>query len=82
LGDVISALLTGGHQQKRREAALTSRQLEVLRLVAQGRTMKEIGQLLNITARTTESHKYEIMRSLGLKTTAELIRYAIRINLV
>jgi DNA-binding NarL/FixJ family response regulator len=82
LGDLISTLLTGGSPQKHREAALTSRQLEVLRLLAEGRTMKEIGQLLNITTRTTESHKYEIMRHLGLKTTAELIRYAIRINLV
>jgi DNA-binding NarL/FixJ family response regulator len=82
LGDLISALLTAGSQQKCREATLTARQLEVLRLLAEGRTMKEIGGLLNITARTTESHKYEIMRNLGLKTTAELIRYAIRANLV
>src|ERR1051326_4692359 len=82
LGDLISALLTGGTQQKSRESALTARQLEVLRLLAEGRTMKEIGGALNITARTTESHKYEIMRNLGVKTTAELIRYAIRANLV
>jgi DNA-binding NarL/FixJ family response regulator len=77
LGDLISSLLTTGSQQ-RRQASLTSRQCEVLRLLAEGRTMKEIGQQLNITARTTESHKYEIMRNLGVKTTAELIRYAIR----
>ena len=82
LGDLISTLLTAGPQESARESALTSRQLEVLRLLAEGRTMKEIGQLLNITARTIESHKYEIMRNLGLKTTAELIRYAMRINLV
>jgi DNA-binding NarL/FixJ family response regulator len=53
-----------------------------LRFLAEGRTMKEIGQLLNITTRTIESHKYEIMRNLGMKSTAELIRYAMRINLV
>jgi len=82
LGELISALLTGGAQQKSRQDSLTSRQIEVLRLVAAGRTMREIGEILHITARTTESHKYEIMRNLGLKTTAELIRYAIRINLV
>ena len=82
LGDLISALLTAGPQQKSRQSVLTSRQLQVLRFLAEGRTMKEIGELLNITARTTESHKYEIMRNLGLKTTAELIRYAMRINLV
>jgi DNA-binding NarL/FixJ family response regulator len=82
LGDLISSLLTAGPQQKSRPATLTSRQREVLQLLAQGRTMKEIGQVLHITTRTTESHKYEIMRNLGLKTTAELIRYALRINLV
>src|SRR5581483_3378024 len=82
LGDLISTLIASGHEQKNRESVLTARQIEVLRLLAEGRTMKEIGDILNITARTTESHKYEIMRNLGVKTTAELIRYAIRINLV
>src|SRR5437667_8252663 len=81
LGDLMSSLLTAG-PQKCREAILTSRQLEILRLLAEGHTMKEIGQMLNITTRTTESHKYEIMRNLRVKTTAELIRYAIRINLI
>jgi DNA-binding NarL/FixJ family response regulator len=82
LGDLISTLLAVGTQQKSRGAALTLRQREVLRFLAEGRTMKEIGQLLNITTRTIESHKYEIMRNLGMKSTAELIRYAMRINLV
>jgi DNA-binding NarL/FixJ family response regulator len=82
LGDLISSLLMAGPEQRHRQAKLTSRQMEVLQLLAEGRTMKEIGEILNITARTTESHKYEIMKNLGLKTTAELIRYAIRINLV
>ena len=82
LGDLIATLLTAGAKQNYRGATLTARQREVLQLLAQGRTMKEIGSLLNITTRTTESYKYEIMRNLGLKTTAELIRYAIRIKLV
>jgi DNA-binding NarL/FixJ family response regulator len=78
LGDVISALISVKPEQKSRGAILTSRQRDVLQLLVEGRTMKEIGQLLHITARTTESHKYEIMRTLGMKTTAELIRYWIR----
>jgi len=82
LGEVISTLIMTNPQQKSRPVTLTARQREVLLLLAEGRTMKEIGELLNITTRTTESHKYEIMRNLGLKTTAELIRYAVRINLV
>ena len=82
LGDIVSSLLMQGPEQRHLRSKVTARQMEVLRLLAQGRTMKEIGEILNITARTTESHKYEIMKNLGLKTTAELIRYAIRINLV
>src|SRR5207253_2324322 len=61
LGDLMSSLLTAG-PQKCREAILTSRQLEILRLLAEGHTMKEIVQMLNITTSTTESHKYEIIR--------------------
>jgi len=82
LGDFISTLLKTDPQAKHRSALLTGRQREVLQLLAQGRTLRETGQLLNITTRTAESHKYEIMRNLGLKTTAELIRYALRINLL
>lgn len=82
LGDVISTLLTAGPQQSSSRATLTSRQRDVLRLLTEGKTMKEIGQFLNISTRTTESHKYEIMRNLGIKTTAELIRYAVRNKII
>jgi DNA-binding NarL/FixJ family response regulator len=61
---------------------LTARQREVLRLIAEGRTMKEIANLLHISTRTAESHKYEMMQALGLQTTAELIQHAIRIGLI
>jgi len=81
LDDLISTVLTNGLQGNR-AATLTSRQRAVLRFLAEGRTMREIGQLLNISTRTIESHKYEMMRNLGMKTTAELIRYAVRMNLV
>jgi DNA-binding NarL/FixJ family response regulator len=56
---------------------LTSRQGEVLRLIASGRTMKEIAAALGLSARTVEGHKYQMMQALGVETTAELIRYAI-----
>jgi DNA-binding NarL/FixJ family response regulator len=63
-------------------ASLTQRQREVLQLVAEGRTMKEIAHILQISSRTAESHKYEAMEVLGVHTTAELIQYAVRQNLV
>ncbi|MGA3044161.1 MAG: response regulator transcription factor [Bryobacteraceae bacterium] len=61
---------------------LTPRQREVLQLIAEGRTMKEVASILNISSRTAESHKYEIMRVIGVETTAALIQYAIRLKLV
>jgi DNA-binding NarL/FixJ family response regulator len=61
---------------------LTPRQREVLQLIAEGRTMKEVASILNISPRTAESHKYEIMRVIGVETTAALIQYAIRLKLV
>jgi len=64
------------------DAPLTARQREVLQLIAEGRTMKEVASILNISPRTAESHKYEIMRVLGAGTTAALIQYAIRLKLV
>ena len=61
---------------------LTERQLEVLRLVVEGKRMKEIGAILQLSTRTVESHKYELMAVLGLHSTAELVRYAIEHRLV
>jgi DNA-binding NarL/FixJ family response regulator len=81
-GDLISTLLTTGPTETSRDATLTLRQREVLQLLAEGKTMKEVAALLGISTRTAESHKYEIMRQLGVQTTAALIRYAVRIKLV
>jgi DNA-binding NarL/FixJ family response regulator len=57
--------------------ALTPRQREVVRLLADGRTMKEVAAALGVSPRTVETHKYQVMATLRLRTTAELIRYAI-----
>jgi DNA-binding NarL/FixJ family response regulator len=57
---------------------LTPRQREVARLVAEGRPAKEIADLLKISVRTVEFHKYQAMESLGLKSVAELVQFAIR----
>jgi DNA-binding NarL/FixJ family response regulator len=56
---------------------LTARQREVLQLLAEGRAMKEIADLLHVTARTVAFHKYTILEHLDLKTSAELVRYAL-----
>jgi DNA-binding NarL/FixJ family response regulator len=61
---------------------LTKRQREVLQLVAEGKTMKEVATQLNISTRTAESYKYNLMNTLGIRTTAELVQHAIKIGLI
>ena len=61
---------------------LTLRQREVLQLLAEGRSAKEIASSLSISTRTVEFHKYQMMETLGLRTNAELIHFAIKNGLV
>ena len=63
--------------------ALTPRQLDVLRLIAEGkRASKEIANDLNISVQTVETHKQDLLQTLGLETTANLIKFAVRQGLV
>jgi len=62
--------------------ALSVRQREVLQLLAEGKSMKQVAGILHITPRTVAFHKYQIMEVLGIKTNSELIQYAIKLGLV
>jgi DNA-binding NarL/FixJ family response regulator len=73
-GAVVTTLAERGEGAGPR---LTQRQRDVLRLVAEGRPMKEVAAKLGLSRRTAETHKYQMMQTLGLHTTAELIRYAL-----
>lgn len=61
---------------------LTARQREVLQLIAEGRSSKEIAEILHLSTRTVEFHKYRMINNLGLRTTAELIQYAVKHGIV
>ena len=61
---------------------LTERQREVLQLLAEGKVMKEVGGILNLSTRTVAFHKYRIMEVLGAKSSADLVKYAIRNHIV
>ena len=61
---------------------LTPRQKEVLHLLAEGRTMRETAEVLHLTPRTVAFHEYRIMDEFGLKSTSDLVRFAIRERLV
>jgi DNA-binding NarL/FixJ family response regulator len=60
----------------------SSRQREVLQLLAEGHTMKQIARILKITPRTVAFHKYGMMKQLGVKTSAELVKVAVRMGVV
>ena len=82
--DVLTILAQAGKAgpARPRGPRLTPRRREVLRLIAAGRTMKEIAHTLGISQRTVESHKYALMEEIGVGTTAELIQYAIKTGLI
>ena len=65
-----------------REKHLTPRQREVMQLVAEGRSMKEISNILQISERTVAFHKYRVMEEYGIKTNLELVKFAIREGIV
>jgi DNA-binding NarL/FixJ family response regulator len=69
----------GGHKV---HGSLTLRQREVLQLLAEGHTMKQVAADLNITPRTVAFHKYQIMENLDIKTNSELIQYAVKHGIV
>jgi DNA-binding NarL/FixJ family response regulator len=83
----VTPLMTEGlvgslmHEHKPADE-LTPRQREVLQLLVEGRSMKEVASLLNLTPRTVAFHKYRIMEQLGVKSTAELVQYAVKHHIV
>jgi DNA-binding NarL/FixJ family response regulator len=77
-GKLLHAYQSGAHSGTDAALSLTSRQREVLQLVAEGRSVKEIAAILNISTKTVEYHKYRMMEDLDIKTTADLIRYAVK----
>jgi DNA-binding NarL/FixJ family response regulator len=77
--DVLERMAAPASQS---EPQLTARQRDVLRLIVEGRRMKEIAAALQLSARTVETHKYQMMQSLGVSSTAELVKYAITHRLI
>ena len=80
--EVLEALKQGPAQAGDPIASITARQREVLQLLAEGHPAKEIAAKLSISSRTVEFHKYQMMETLGLRTNAELIHFAIKHGLV
>jgi DNA-binding NarL/FixJ family response regulator len=81
-GEVVRSLSSRAYSGRDPPDSLTARQREVLQLLAEGRHVKEIALKLNLSPRTVEFHKYRIMAKLGVRTVAELARYAARRGIV
>jgi DNA-binding NarL/FixJ family response regulator len=77
-----SFIRSSSNKPKTAEKKLTPRQIEVLQLLAEGKTMKEVGAVLSLTARTVAFHKYRIMDVLNLKSNAELVQFALKNNIL
>ena len=80
--DTVDYLRRQSKMPVEEEERLTLRQREVLQLLVEGKVMKEVAGILNMTTRTVAFHKYRIMDVLGARSSADLVRYAIRNHLV
>jgi DNA-binding NarL/FixJ family response regulator len=80
--DAIDCLRWQHKKLVEEQERLTDRQREVLQLLAEGKVMKEVGGILNMSTRTVAFHKYRMMEVLGAKSNAALIKYAIRNHMV
>jgi DNA-binding NarL/FixJ family response regulator len=78
----VAAMLRSGTVKSEEARELTQRQREVIQLLAEGRSMKEIADILTISLRTVAAHKYRVMELLEIKTNAELYRYAVKHQIV
>ena len=81
-GEVLESIQSDPGSSKDPVSSLTPRQREILQLLAEGKTAKEISAILGISTRTVEFHKYEMMQSAGIHTSAELVHFAIKHGLV
>ena len=81
-GGAVASMLRGGNVMPEERRELTSRQREVIQLLAEGRSMKEVADLLTISLRTVAAHKYRIMELLEIKNNAELYRYAVKNQMI
>jgi DNA-binding NarL/FixJ family response regulator len=75
-------LLRNWLDRDERSGELTQRELEVVKLIAEAHTNKQIAQILNLSEKTVESHRGNVLSKLGMRDRVELVRYAIRRGLI
>ena len=78
----LPSAITSAIEKRAALGKLTSRQVEVLRLVAEGHRTREIADRLQLSVKTVESHRGEVMKRLGIHDVVSLVRYALRVGLI
>jgi DNA-binding NarL/FixJ family response regulator len=83
----VAEMILGDHRDPSAEQELTlhmvsSREREIVQLLAEGKSSKEVASILNLSVKTVETHRSNIMRKLGIHSLSELVLYAIRNNIV
>ena len=81
-GDLIHTCQKGEAPEKNLFKKISPRQREILQLLAEGKTAKEIASILNVSSRTVEFHKYKMMEQHKIKTSAELVHYAMKHGII
>ncbi len=81
-GELLESYKNGSHKRNNALTQLSPRQREVLQLLAEGKVAKEVAGILCISTRTVEFHKYKMMNTLGLKSSAELVQFAVKHGIV
>ena len=76
--DQVSEILLHSYRTSRRPSILTPREREVVQLIAEGCTNKQIAHILRLSIRTVEAHRSAVMHKLNLSSSASLVRYAVR----
>ena len=79
-GEVVKAWLDDGHEAPKDQ--LTPRELDVVKLIAEAYTNKQIAEILKVSEKTVESHRGNLLAKLGMRDRVELVRYAIRRGLI
>lgn len=83
VGDmVLSGYLNGGGAKSVNLPRLTSREREIVQLLAEGKSTKEVAAVLHLSVKTAETHRSNVMRKLGIHSVSELVLYAIRNNII
>jgi DNA-binding NarL/FixJ family response regulator len=80
--EVLEAQMERVNRRDSTQFELTPRQREVLQLIVEGRSSKEVAEILHVSPRTVEFHKYRMMEALGLRSTAELVQYAVKHGII